>query len=326
MYGGNQGNSQYPQQGQQYPPQDQQGGYPPQGGQAGQGYPPQQGGQQYPQQGGQGYPPQQGGQGYPQQGQQLPGHQGGYPQQQGGAPGGYPQQYGGAPGGYPQQQGGAPGGYPQQQGGFQQQHGGQPGYGGGAAAPIVGQQYCLPQEQVFFLTEKLMSVSGDDFEVVDALNPSHRYQLKSSSMSMSGSRQLKDSAGKTILNMKHKLMSGKLWYINRGSDDKDVIAEVKKPSGTSGGRQSCEVFLKGNTSHHFSTARPDLVVSGDVKGKTFLIYRGQQPIAEISRKLPEESSKQRITGKDAYALKVHPGQDAAFSIALVLVVDELYND
>lgn len=47
---------------------------------------------------------------------------------------------------------------------------------------------------------------------------------------------------------------------------------------------------------------------------------------QISRKLPEESSKQRITGKDAYALKVHPGQDAAFSIALVLVVDELYND
>ena len=35
-------------------------------------------------------------------------------------------------------------------------------------------------------------------------------------------------------------------------------------------------------SHHFSTARPDLVVSGDVKGKTFLIYRGQQPIAEVS--------------------------------------------
>lgn len=44
-----------------------------------------------------------------------------------------------------------------------------------------------------------------------------------------------------------QLMSGKLWYINRGSDDKDVVAEVKKPSGTSGGRQSCEVFLKGNT-------------------------------------------------------------------------------
>lgn len=84
---------------------------------------------------------------------------------------------------------------------------------GGAAAPIVGQQYCLPQEQVFFLTEKLMSVSGDDFEVVDALNPSHRYQLKSSSMSMSGSRQLKDSAGKTILNMKHKVGTPAFFYL-----------------------------------------------------------------------------------------------------------------
>ena len=60
--------------------------------------------------------------------------------------------------------------------------------------------------QVFFLSENLLSVSGDDFSIKDANNPSHYYELKSSAMSMSGSRVLKDSGGNTVLNMKHKVI------------------------------------------------------------------------------------------------------------------------
>ncbi|KAK9792743.1 hypothetical protein WJX73_003221 [Symbiochloris irregularis] len=269
-----------------------QGGYPPQGGQQ---YPPQ-GGQQYPPQGGQQYPSQGGPQGYPQQGGQS----------------------------YPPQQGG-PQGFPQNQQ-FGQQGFGQPGMAqGNNQAVVVGAQYCRPHEQVFFLAEKLLSASGDDFSIKDANNPAHFYELKSSTFSMKGARVLKDSGGNVILNMKHKMLSGKLWYVNRGSNDKDAICEVRAGSG-GGQRQTVEIFLKGNTSHHFSTARPDYFAQGDVRGKTFTILRGQMPIAEISRKLPQESSKQRITGKDAYALRVNPGADAAFCIAIVLIVDELFND
>lgn len=63
-----------------------------------------------------------------------------------------------------------------------------------------------------------------------------------------------------------------------------------------------------------------------MKGKSFSIYRGQQPVAEISRKLAYESSKQRMTGKDSYALKVFPGTDAVFMIAICLIIDELFHD
>ena len=59
--------------------------------------------------------------------------------------------------------------------------------------------------QVFFLTENLLSASGDDFSIKDANNPSHFYELKSSAMSMKGSRVLKDAGGKVILSMKHKV-------------------------------------------------------------------------------------------------------------------------
>lgn len=40
-----------------------------------------------------------------------------------------------------------------------------------AALPIqaiVDKAYCLPREQVFFLEESVMSISGDDFNIKDA--------------------------------------------------------------------------------------------------------------------------------------------------------------
>ena len=44
------------------------------------------------------------------------------------------------------------------------------------------------------------------------------------------------------------MMSNSLWYINRGSNDKDEIAEVKKPLGSMPGRPPvCEIYLKGNS-------------------------------------------------------------------------------
>ena len=47
---------------------------------------------------------------------------------------------------------------------------------------------------------------------------------------------------------------------------------------------------------------------------------------QVSRTLAQESSSVKMTGKDAYALKVMPGQDAAFLVGLVTIVDELFYD
>ena len=62
---------------------------------------------------------------------------------------------------------------------------------------------------MFFLTEKLMSASGDDFDIKDANNPANHFQLKSSTFSMKGARVLKDGGGNTIINMKHKVRCSK---------------------------------------------------------------------------------------------------------------------
>ena len=121
---------------------------------------------------------------------------------------------------------------------------------GGPAQPIVGNQYCKQQEQVFFLEESVMSLSGDDFKITDSVNPANHYKLDSAALSMKGSRVLKDSSGRAVLSMHHKALSNKLWYISRGSNKKDEVAEVKAaPSGVMGGGRptACDIYLKGNT-------------------------------------------------------------------------------
>ena len=47
---------------------------------------------------------------------------------------------------------------------------------------------------------------------------------------------------------------------------------------------------------------------------------------QVSRQLAQESTAVKMTGKDSYALRVMPGQDAAFLVALVTIVDELFYD
>ena len=45
----------------------------------------------------------------------------------------------------------------------------------------------------------------DDFSIKDAANPSHYYRLASSALSMKGARVLKDSGGRAIVHMHHKV-------------------------------------------------------------------------------------------------------------------------
>ena len=77
--------------------------------------------------------------------------------------------------------------------------------GGGPSVAVVGQQYCAPMEQVYLLKEKLGSISGDDFTIVNPHDPSKGFKLDSKAMSMSGSRTLKALHGGSVLvHMKHK--------------------------------------------------------------------------------------------------------------------------
>ena len=62
------------------------------------------------------------------------------------------------------------------------------------------------------------------------------------------------------------MLSSKLWYINRGENTKDVVAEVKAPSGFvpgAGRAARAEIFLKGNT--RYSAMRSAQICDGTLR-------------------------------------------------------------
>lgn len=86
-----------------------------------------------------------------------------------------------------------------------------------------------------------------------------------------------------------QLMSSGTWYISSGSSagDKDRLATIKK--GMENNTHSANVFLQGNSSQHFAQPIPDYSARGDFQNRSFFIYRGTIPVAEVQDCLPSLS-------------------------------------
>lgn len=130
-------------------------------------------------------------------GQGMPGQHGmggtGMQGQQGMMGQGMPGQHGTSTG-MPGQQGMMGHGMPGQQG--------MPGQHAGSA--VVGQHYCFPTEQVFFLKEKLASLSGDDFDIFDGSN-NPAFKMQASALSLTEKRVLKNAQNQPVCSLKKKV-------------------------------------------------------------------------------------------------------------------------
>ena len=73
-----------------------------------------------------------------------------------------------------------------------------------AGSGIVSQQYCFPTEQVFFLKEKLASLSGDDFDILDG-NNNPAFKMQASALSLTEKRVLKNAQNQAVCSLKKKV-------------------------------------------------------------------------------------------------------------------------
>lgn len=75
--------------------------------------------------------------------------------------------------------------------------------------------------------------------------------------------------------------SGPTWFLSLGAaaSDKERVAVIKKD--THNGAHSASMFLSSNTTQFFSQPVPDYQARGDVKNRSFFIYRGSMPVAEV---------------------------------------------
>ena len=93
-------------------------------------------------------------------------------------------------------------------------------------------------------------------------------------------------------------MSGKqpTWFISLGAaaSNKERVAVIKKD--TFHGAHSASMFLKNNTTQFFAQPVADYSARGDLSHRSFFIYHGSAPVAEVSLTL------QPIPGKCAAML------------------------
>ena len=77
------------------------------------------------------------------------------------------------------------------------------------------------------------------------------------------------------------LSSTGTWYISSGSSagDKERLATIKKDMYNN--THSASAFLQANTSQHFAQPVPDYSARGDLNNRSFFIYRGTAPVAEV---------------------------------------------
>ena len=80
-----------------------------------------------------------------------------------------------------------------------------------------------------------------------------------------------------------QLMSGKhpTWYISSGAhaSDKERLAVIKKD--TYNGSHSASLFLSNNTTQFFAQPIADYSARGDFGNRSFFIYHGMAPVAEV---------------------------------------------
>ena len=71
------------------------------------------------------------------------------------------------------------------------------------------------------------------------------------------------------------------WYISSGSSagDKERVATIKKDMFNNA--HSASAFLQANNSQHFAQPVPDYSARGDINNRSFFIYRGAVPVAEV---------------------------------------------
>jgi uncharacterized protein YxjI len=191
-------------------------------------------------------------------------------------------------------------------------------------AHIVSSQQVVSQPTQLRLMEKV-SLSGDDFKVCDSTGRCW-FSLDSKTFSFRDSRVLKDQTGKDLLVMKQMMFTlGMKWQANAPDGTRLFTIEPKFFSLTpkiriflSDGDRDADFELRGS----FMNGKRDFSIV-DVRGGR------DTTIAECKKERAFSSVGaffNNMIDKDCYYLNLNQGADAAFCVAICLLLDEFYHE
>jgi len=182
-------------------------------------------------------------------------------------------------------------------------------------------KYCLPQNVQLRLREKAWSVSGYDFKITDATDPTQvHFQCDGKAFSLKAKKVLRDHEGHAILNMKDKLftLTDKFeLYAGEKSDMKICQFNAKV------------TFLKSKLSVSFNDIHNGcerlVVMKGTTLDRKCGVYLGEpkqggELIARMYR--PGVTARYLLFGVDDYILEIAAGVDCALLVMMCVALDE----
>ncbi|KAK3229872.1 hypothetical protein Dsin_001753 [Dipteronia sinensis] len=181
---------------------------------------------------------------------------------------------------------------------------------------VVGEGFCVPYPVELIVKRKTKGLSDMHFEVLD-INGNLFLQVDGTSLSFQCKRVMHNPAGFPILTLREKALTAlHRWTVHRGEGSelhnlhfsvKDLHAFQLKTR--------LDVFLPNNFNEDISNFK----VVGRYSSESFKVFKGETVIAEVNHNFTWESF---CKGIETFKVKVYPGVDYAFIVALIVIVNE----
>ncbi|KAE8446675.1 hypothetical protein EG329_011718 [Mollisiaceae sp. DMI_Dod_QoI] len=180
----------------------------------------------------------------------------------------------------------------------------------------VNPNYCMNKQTTLVMKEKVWSLSGDTFHIVDE-NGLEVVQCRGQAMSLSDRKEFTSSTGAPLFSLRTKLLSiHKSFYAELPSGE--ILFEVKGKFSI-GTSKMIATFTNASNRAHI-----ELLVKGDWLDRSAVISMDGTTVATIGRSY--FNMREIFGGQQTYYVTVAPGVDLAMIAAICVCLDEKENE
>ncbi|KAG4416951.1 hypothetical protein IFR04_009895 [Cadophora malorum] len=180
----------------------------------------------------------------------------------------------------------------------------------------VNPAYCVNKQTTLVMKEKVWSLSGDTFHIVDE-NNHEVVQCRGQTFSLSDRKEFADSSGRPLFSLRTRLLSlHKSFYAESPSGE--TLFEVKGKFSI-GSSKMVATFVNASTKQNV-----ELLIKGDWFDRSATITMGNIVVAQISRSY--FNMREVFGGQQTYFVTVAPGVDLALLAAVCVCLDERENE
>ncbi|KAI3841404.1 hypothetical protein MKX03_000031 [Papaver bracteatum] len=185
---------------------------------------------------------------------------------------------------------------------------------------VISPQYCTPFQVDLYIAKEVKKITKGRYLGAFDVNGNNIFKVKTASGFFSSRLLLVDAAGVPVVSLKLvSIFTAERWKVYRGdtSDSKDLLFTVKE-SKFFQLKTNLDVFLASNTGEDVC----DFKIKQRDRKKSCFIYRGNSDsiIAEMHK---NKAVRDKVRGKDTFAVTVYPNVDYTFVIAMVAALDEI---